>query len=73
MVFLNNSPHLARKDASGYLFEDIICPLLGTDNARGQISLNIFAQNRGYSLHIQRVLVDITVTHLFDIDVYFDR
>ena len=27
------------------------CPLLGTDNARGQLSQHLFAQNRGYCLH----------------------
>ena len=27
------------------------CSLLGTDNVRGQISVHIFAQNRGYCVY----------------------
>ena len=39
-----------RENMHGYLSADIICSLLGTDNARGQISVHIFAQNGGYCL-----------------------
>ena len=65
-VYINNSPHLARKYArifvrGHYLFREANsfprakleenCELRGTDNVQGQISVHIFAPNGGYCLY----------------------